>query len=53
VITSASDTTSSTGTTSGIVLPSTCAHVNTRHTVSVPRGYDYVTTRPGKYRTIA
>jgi hypothetical protein len=41
VITSASGTTPSTGTASGITLPSTCAPVDTRHTISVPGGYDY------------
>jgi hypothetical protein len=41
VTTSASGTTPSTGTASGMVLPSTCVPVNTRHTVSVPGGHNY------------
>jgi hypothetical protein len=41
VITSASGTTPSTGTALGITLPLACAPVNTRHTISVPGGYDY------------
>jgi hypothetical protein len=33
----------STGTASGIAVPSTCAPVNTIHLISVPGGYDYYT----------
>jgi hypothetical protein len=41
VITSASGTTLSAGTASGITLLSTCVPVNTRNTISVFGGYDY------------
>jgi hypothetical protein len=39
--TSASGMTPPTGTTSGNVVPSTCAPVSTTHTTSVSGGYDY------------
>jgi hypothetical protein len=40
---SASGTTPSTGTASGIAVPSTCAPVKTSHMISVSGGYDYYT----------
>jgi hypothetical protein len=39
--TTASGAMPTTGTTSGITVPSTCVSVITRHTTSVPGGYDY------------